>query len=383
MRAGGIRRAATHWFVRDVLFPFAWVRAALLWMAWWTQQYPPAADYPTTQAVSRGWNFVPNLYLDVWGRWDTGWYLGIATHGYAPAATVSQSSVAFFPAYPVAIGFISRMVGGSPEGMYACAVALSNLAAIAALATLFVLVRDTWTDEALARRTVLYILVFPAGFFLSCAYSESLFLLLSAGAFLAAHRKRWWIAGALAALGAVTRATGILLTAPLAWAYLSEKRWSLREVRADVTALLLAPSALAIHAWSVGRLTGDPFALLHAQAGWGRKLSPPWVTLSRKGHNRYVGHFDRFSIVGISALVARLPVFARPEWTLYAALSLLPVLLSGVPLSATRLLSVVFPAFIPLAELGRNERVHFAIVVGLLTIQIAFFTSWSRFYWAD
>ena len=54
--------------------------------------------------------------------------------------------------------------------------------------------------EEIAERAVLLLLLFPTSFFLTAFYTEGLFLLLTVGAFLAARRGRWAVAGALATL---------------------------------------------------------------------------------------------------------------------------------------------------------------------------------------
>ena len=67
---------------------------------------------------------------------------------------------------------------------------------------------------------LLLVAFFPAALFFSAVYSESLFLLLSVGAVLAARQGRWAWAGALAALAALTRNSGVLLLVPLALLFL-------------------------------------------------------------------------------------------------------------------------------------------------------------------
>ena len=383
---GRVRAAADHWLVRDVLLPFALVRGALLWMVWWVRQYPPSWTYADPVAATRGWAYVPNLYLDVWGRYDTIWYLDLAQNGYAvrgPLETV-QSNVAFFPLYPLLMRGAHELVPSAWQGtaaLYLCAVAISNLAAVAALALLFVLVREVWRDGDLARRTVLYTLLFPSGFFLSCAYTESVFLLLSVGAFLAAHRERWWWAGACAALAASTRPTGVFLAPALAITYMARREWSLRRVRADAAALLPPLVALALHAVNVARVSGDPMGMFHAQSAWHRHFEWPWRTLNARGH-RFMGQVDRFALFGFIGLTTVLAALRRPDWFLYAALSLGPILFSGVPMSAARLLVVVFPGFVALALVTRRDGVHLATCLLLFGLQLAMFTSWARFYWA-
>ena len=53
-------------------------------------------------------------------RWDAGWYLDIAVHGYrwSPAAE-GQQNVAFFPAYPALMSLGAALVnaGNEPEGL--------------------------------------------------------------------------------------------------------------------------------------------------------------------------------------------------------------------------------------------------------------------------
>src|SRR5207237_1033638 len=60
-------------------------------------------------------------------------------------------------------------------------------------------------QETVARASVFFMFVFPTSYFLHIGYTESLFLALSVGAFLAARVRRWWLAGTLGALAAAAR----------------------------------------------------------------------------------------------------------------------------------------------------------------------------------
>ena len=66
-----------------------------------------------------------------------------------------------------------------------------------------------------ARRTVLYVAVFPFAFFFTQVYTESLFLLTSVSAVTAAVVSRWGWAGFFGGLAALTRPNGILIAIPL------------------------------------------------------------------------------------------------------------------------------------------------------------------------
>ena len=100
---------------------------------------------------------------------------------------------------------------------------LSNGALLAALFVLYQLAIESF-GEQVGRRTLLYLCIFPTAFFFFAAYNESLFLLLTTGAFLAMRRQAWWLAGLLGLLAALTRLTGVLLVLP----YLYEL-WLVRE----------------------------------------------------------------------------------------------------------------------------------------------------------
>src|SRR5258708_6592720 len=49
-----------------------------------------------------------NVFLDVWARQDSAFYLGIATDGYERMASGPLSSLAFFPVSPL----LTRLMGG-------------------------------------------------------------------------------------------------------------------------------------------------------------------------------------------------------------------------------------------------------------------------------
>src|ERR1700712_2098206 len=52
-----------------------------------------------------------NIFLDVWARWDSGFYLTIAKTGYTYTAGL-QNPVAFFPLYPLLMNLIAPFIGG-------------------------------------------------------------------------------------------------------------------------------------------------------------------------------------------------------------------------------------------------------------------------------
>src|SRR5579863_766055 len=145
-------------------------------------------------------------FFTSWNRWDAANYVRIAEFGYQ-----TRFDVAFFPLFPLLISIL-----GHPFGHWGYLVAgtlISNAALLGALFVMYQLVADR-EGEQVARRTLLYLCIFPTAFFFFAPYNESLFLLLTVGAFLALRRQKWWLAGALGFFAALTRSAGLLLVFP-------------------------------------------------------------------------------------------------------------------------------------------------------------------------
>jgi hypothetical protein len=150
-----------------------------------------------------------------------------------------------------------------------------------------------------------------------------------------------------------------------------------------LAAALLPPLGLLLHAANLWRVSGDPLAFFHAQAAWGRGLTVPWAFLFwRPGTHPCTAPIDRAAIVLFLLLgLALLLRERRPGLAAYALLSLAPVVLSGTPMSATRLVAVLFPALVPLARALASERAAPLLCAALAALQALLFAAWARFHW--
>jgi hypothetical protein len=368
-------------FLRAVLLPFLWTRLLLAGVAWFGLQMSVSWTYPFPEAARRGWAFVPTTWIDAFGRWDAHWYLDVASRGYelrGPLASV-QSNVAFFPLYPWTVRVLHAVLPGHGDGSwYLAALAVSNAALVAALWLLWRVARDL-ADEEAATRTLLYVLLFPAGFVLSAPYPEALFLLLSVASLAAALKGRPGLAGLLGLLLALTRPGGVLVAVPLAWIALERGGRRL----AALAAAALPGVGLAVHAALLWRVTGDPLALFHAQGAWGRVLTAPWRTLLHpRDFHPWLGPLEAVALALVAGLGAWL--LRRKETRalgIWALASLLPVLLSGTLLSSVRFAAVIFPAFLALGILGRRAAFDRVVVIGFSFAQAILFLFWARFFW--
>ena len=157
-------------------------------------------------------------------------------------------------------------------------VLISNVAFLGALALLYQLVQLDFS-RAVARRTLLYLALFPTAFYFSAVYSESLFLLVSVGSLYAARRDRWWIAGVLGFLAALTRSQGVLLLIPLAILFMRQQGWHPRGWRANPISIALVPAGLMAYMAYLRRHFNDPLVMISAQKGWDRYSANPIETM--------------------------------------------------------------------------------------------------------
>jgi hypothetical protein len=370
-------------------------------------------DRPLPPVGVLGYYYLPELrglahyFLQPWGYWDGHWFGLIAEHGY-----VHRAATAFFPLYPTLL----RAVAWLLDGQIALAgVLISNAALLGALVLLYRLIQIDF-PRAVARRALLYLALFPTAYYLGAVYSESLFLLLSVGALYAARRDRWWLAGALGFLAALTRSQGILLLIPLAIGFVRQQGWHPRGWRANPMALTLVPAGLMVYMAYLRRTFDDPLIMISAQKGWDRYSANPIETL-QAGVEAVNSCATRDWQGGVDFCWATrlvqepgLATLRDPAWrwafsesntvelaaTLFlfavgvAAFRRLPLAYSaylaagiGLPLwspsavhplmSMHRFTLVLFPAFIVLALLGRRRAAHAAIVV-VSALLLAFFT---------
>jgi Gpi18-like mannosyltransferase len=197
------RRTARHDILVRLLARHPVARDALA--AWLGQRIVLVALVYLWQATSG--RLSPAFFFHVWTTWDGRLYADIARGGYW-----QLWQAAFYPLFPLLEHVLAPVANGSVEG---AGLIVANAASLVAFVLLRQLVaRDL--GQASARRTLLYLILSPVGVFLACTYTESLFLALALGTFLALRARRWLLAGALAGLATLTRATGLALLLPFA-----------------------------------------------------------------------------------------------------------------------------------------------------------------------
>ena len=303
-----------------------------------------------------GWGAFGDLFFGPFARWDAGWFIAIARHGYD-----NPQAAAFFPLYPLvvhAVAFVTR-------SEVAAGMLVSFAAAAGAAALLWRLSRS--------RDAVLLVALYPAAFVFTAPYSDALFLVLALASFHAAARGRPVAAGVFGGLAVACRLLGLALLPALV--ILLWRRGPLR-----LAPLLLLPAAVGAYMLYLHEHFGDAFAFAHAEGVYWLRHTPPlgplqglWDALrsGEQGLAQLVLHLppgrygaaEQFAIWNVVYLL----LLAAAAWLTWVAwrrlgpaygvysLATLVIVLSSpadvVPLvSLPRFLLADFPLFLALAD---------------------------------
>jgi hypothetical protein len=347
-----------------------WALAAVAAMLFEDRLNPDRGPWDTGRLHDAG------TVVDVLARWDSNWFLQIAEQGYAwPSA-----SPAFFPLYPLLVGMLGRVL----DGHYVVAAVVASLVAAAIAFELLHRLSLLRIGADAAFRTVLFLAVAPMSLFLGVAYSESLFLALAVGCFLAAERGKLELAAVLAGLALLTRPQGAALVPALAvFAWQARPVWhrTLGLTAVPVGIFLVYP--LALWAW-----VGRPLAFLDAEDQWDRHLS--WLgpfggplDAARDGdvvELAFAAVMVTLAVAAWRRLGAPYGLFALGALALAAAA---PSDRLGGLYSFPRLSLVAFPCFMALGAAARDRRLVIAITAASATLLGVYVLRWALWYWVS
>jgi len=382
-----IPNTSARWFWDSVLFPFLVTRSIWELVGYFAYgNYVPNPSY--LHHIERGYFLTRIFALDIFARWDSGWYFSIIRDGYRPSADLTQSysNMAFFPLYPYLVKSLGWLGLDLPNGYYVfVGVLLSNLLFIVALALLYrLIIVELGLSEETAKRTLGLIFVFPASFYFASFYTESLFLFLAVAGFTFALREKWLPTGILAALAVLTRSQGVVLLLALVWLYMEKRRWHWREIRSSILWFALAPLALLLHFYHLYLKSGRVFALFEAMSAWGRlsdsNLGDPFRNLI----NPWLDVFKIdlvFALLFLACGVYILWKWPNKAYGLFALLMCFLPLYTGLLVSVSRYMLIIFPVFILLGEKLKDRNAYDAVRAVWFALQILYFAGWVNYYW--
>ena len=319
-------------------------------------------------------------WLDMWGVWDSFWYMDIVQNGYSTASRLphlpAQTNLAFFPLYPLLVRWLGSGLG---DRYFLAGLLISNGCLLISCYLLYRLV-ELEHDRKTARRAVKYLFLFPVSFILSGFFTESLYLCLALFCFYFARQQRWWLAGLCGAALSATRTLGVLILLPLAFEYWRSRRFKLKNIRIEGLFLLLVPLGLAAFCLYSYRLTGDFLFFKTNQAAWGREVVNPVLAMGQAIASAIAEHSIK-KLLEITFCLAALAVLLRFyraigfSYWLFGMYSILVPLSAGVA-SMPRFTLPIFPLYIGLALMGTRKWGDRAITTAFIIMQAGLMLLW-------
>ena len=324
--------------------------------------------------------------LGIWNRWDASHYLKIAEHGYT-AVGEDRFLIVFFPLYPLLVSIFGTLTGNYLVGAFF----VTALASVGLGLAFRVLIRLDHSERT-AQLAVLFLFIFPTSYFLHIPYTESLFLALTIGAFLAARKRAWVLAGMLGGLACTARINGLILLPALAfeiWAEYREKK----EINRGWLFLLLIPAGFVSYLVLNYAVSDDPLVFMtYQREHWHRYFRWPWEgiweTVKRINNAKSVdAHMmgiqeSLFVLVGIGSLMIGWREL-RGSYRVWMALNWLLFVSTSFVLSVPRYTLTLFPLFILMSLAARKHwTLNVLIIVWSLLFMATFISQFVRGMWA-
>jgi hypothetical protein len=348
----------------------------------------PLGVYAATRLVLAVIAYVDTL-LQHWtlsaeiANWDGVWYLSLLAHGYPTHVSHAQTTLGFFPLYPLTMWLVTHALLCSPS---LAGLLISVIGGFVATVLVQRLCSDWW-GQAAGRRAVLLFCLFPGSIVFSMIYTEGLLIPLVAACLLALERRRWLVAGLLAAAATATGPVAVALIPACAVAAaleLRRRRWrDLRALRA-LAAPLLAPLGIVAFGAFLWLWTGSPLASYAAQRyGWDERSDPLAIVHSTELLVRQIAQFHDIHhpavnlnylsgligavvlIIGVWLLLRERPRIPLPAivWTI--GIGVLTLTSANVPPNP-RMLICAFPAVLVFAHRLKDKA--FTRLVGATAI---------------
>lgn len=334
----------------------------------------------TDQQLKNFYDFFGN-----WRRWDAISYLKIAENGYT-AYGEDRFLIVFFPFYPSLVALFQLVI----RDYLISAFIVSGIASLSLGLVFRELVRLDYSEK-IAQLSVLFLFIFPTSYFLHIPYTESLFLTLCVGCFLAARKRNWILVGVLGSLACLTRVNGLILFPAVAFEIWDEYRET-KTFNKKWFALLLVPVGFGIYLAINYYVTGNPtMFMVHQREHWSRYFRFPWQGVLETGKRIYHStpssaqmHIQEllFVIIGLGAIIIGW-VHLRNSYRVWMLANWLLFVSTSFVLSVPRYTLVLFPLFILMAlAAARNWWVNVLFIVWSVLFLAIFTLQFTRGWWA-
>lgn len=356
--------------------------------------------------------FRGTAFLEGWIRWDGNWYQQIAQEGYSYTPG-RQSSVAFFPAYPMAMRALGKVAGD----VVLAGILLTFLSGLVSAVLLHHWFRLKVPDRpGLAKLALASFLLWPYAYYLvGAVYADAFFICAALTAFVLLEHDRPVLAALAGVVATAARPVGVGVVIGLVCVTLHRRgavegrRLHLRRLRPADGAVLLSGLGLAAWCAYLWRNWGDPFlfSTIQGATGWDQQGGiHTWLKFSLFDDISHLGQWTHDSIwpldvrgyapwnelvrtlgqilqgtlvLGFLALIPR--VWRRVGWgyAAYCAVVIGMPLLGSKDFQGTgRYLLAAFPCYLVLADLLHEHprfcrRVWFPASAVLLVVWTSLF----------
>lgn len=335
----------------------------------------------------------------LWQRSDAPHYISIAENWYVNTGE-DRVFLVFLPFYPMLIKAFSFVFGNAVFS----GIATSLLSYIAACVLIYEVSLLLGQDEETAFAAVKYAVFFPASFFVNGAFSEGLFLLLSALFFHMLLRKKWAAAACFGMLAAFTRYYGLLLAVPYAVEYaqdvsaalaLRRKKIAPRAVLAKAAPVLLIPTGTGLFLLVNYIVSGNFFQfLIYQRVHWSQKFTFFFDNMRDLALNSLRYDRDVSATMFIPELICIVLFIClmfygaatgfRVSMLAYLGVYFLLSVSAYWMLSFPRYVFGAVPVFPLLASLGRRNRaadtiVSLVCIAGLIYLTVAYVNGFNVF----
>jgi hypothetical protein len=347
--------------------------------------------------LGEGAVFHQNLSLynipGLWVRWDAGYYLPIASHGYA----ADPESAGFFPFYPMLINLFNRVTG---MNIYAAGLIVSNISFLASTLVFYKIARLIKDDHVYAMQSVLAMLLFPTSFFYFALYAESLYLLFGLlGVYMILKNQQFVGGGIVLGIASIARPIGWLIDIVMLGEFIRRRKFDVKNILFLGLGSFLSILGVLLYVYYLYTIFGTFWTIPNAQSHWPRHWQFPWITYWEGVRNliaprfHFREHWFLYLINAMDLLFTSFAAFVilisfsrarRNEfpWSLsiYSSVALLFFLSSQnefpVPMwGMSRWIGSIFPLYFVLGNMFRSKKMRTLYYLGS-TLLLAFFTAW-------
>lgn len=298
--------------------------------------------------------------IDIWYNWGSLTYYKITTEGYDNIGTRDHRDYAHFPILPLIMNLFFFIFGKSPLA----GLIIINLFFYFAILLFLKIIKMSFSDK-ISRKSIIFIFIFPSTLFFSNFMSESIFLFFLMLGLYALKKNNFLLAGISGMFLSATRIVGIaFFISSLSYIYFQRKKIKNK----NFLWLLLSPLGLIFYGLYLKILYGNPWIFISVQEHWGRETN----FLSIDNFFNILNLFIDFSlgnlinlfflILGIVAIIWCWKKWDK-SYAIFGVIVLFMPILSASLLSMSRLILVIFPIYVMMANFSEKKYVYELFIV--------------------